>query len=201
MESSLEEKPTKPASDMPRSQKRKPKPQLSAEEIFNLAQIAVDKEAVDERRKYEDKRGELLQKLEAIREGLLPFEEKPGIITQLNAVEREYSSIWRRLESGDRGAEILYEIEAKASKRQRRRRHKPKRYKPLKTQIKQKASITDFERAIRKLEADERAAQARIRDDNFFRSLVYLHPAKTNSVKDDRIYMSAGVPNPRGKKK
>ncbi|WP_297851691.1 hypothetical protein [uncultured Corynebacterium sp.] len=200
-ESSMAANPPNPAFDESPSRKSKPKPQLSAEELFKLAQIAVDKEAVNARRKYEQRREELLQQLKAMREGELSAEEKPEIIAQLDAVEREYSSIWRRLESGARGAEILAEIEAKASKQKRRRRHQPKKYKPLKTQIKKKASVTDFERAVRKLKADERAAQARIRDDNFFRSLVYLHPAKTNSMKDDRIYMSAGVPNPRGKKK
>ena len=202
VESSMAENPPNPTSNETPSRKSKQKPQLSAEELFKLAQIAVDKEAVNARRKYEQQREELLQQLKAIRVSELSVEEKPKIIAKLDAVEREYSSIWRRLESGARGAEILAEIEAKASKQQRRRRrHQPKKYKPLKTQIKKKASVTEFERAVRQLRADERAAQARIRNDNFFRSLVYLHPAKTNSMKDDRIYMSAGVPNPRGKKK
>lgn len=128
------------------------------EDPYALAQIIVDSEAVEARQKYEHDREILLNQLKEIRDGQRPDSEKTSITSGLDDVERNYSRVWRHLESGKRGAEILRKLETESSRKgrglSRKNRGQPK---APKTRIKQRSSRTDFEKAIQNLRAAERA--------------------------------------------
>ncbi|WP_165165407.1 hypothetical protein [Corynebacterium qintianiae] len=96
----------------------KPEPLLEQDEsqrsqisALEEAQILVDREAVAARSAYERERTSLLSNLRTAQEQRLGSAEKRPILDALTLVESQYSAIWRRLESGIRGAEILYEVE------------------------------------------------------------------------------------------
>lgn len=86
----------------------------------------VDREAADARLLYEKERGALLDTLKQIREGAVRATQKPETLDKLNEVEKKYSRIWRRLESGVRGAEILESITRKNRSRNKRGRKNKK---------------------------------------------------------------------------
>lgn len=170
---------------------------------YDRAQLLVDQEAVTARSQYEADRSVLLEKLKKIRDGELSAEEKPEVLEKLNLVEREYSRIWKRLESGARGAEILKEVE-KSSRRSNSARKKSsssgKQKRFPKTRIKRNSTLDQFTQAIRELDR-EAARQERIASERReLQTMVQSHPYRNNSVSHDRIYLTSGFRNPRAKK-
>jgi|GEM_PF-2839441 len=167
---------------------------------LDRAQLLVDREAIDARLAYEEQRSVLLGKLKAIREGFLDSELKPDVLSQLDEVEKNYSSVWRRLESGVRGAEILASITKTKRKAGKKRGGSNQQSPPPKTRIRRNSSQNDFVRAIQALDREARE-QARIAAQfREFESMVQSHPYRPNSMSADRVYLTSGFKNPRARK-
>lgn len=186
-----------PASDTPAGESSKKRTKLTP---LDRAQLLVDREAVDARIAYEEERTVLLDKLKAIREGTLDAGLKPEVLSQLDEVEKNYSSVWRRLESGIRGAEILASITKTKRTTGKKRGGRKQQALPPKTRIKRNSSSKDFERAIRALDR-EAGEQARLAAQHReLKSMVQSHPYRPNSVAADRVYLTSGFKNPRARK-
>lgn len=170
---------------------------------FDRAQLLVDKEAIEAREKYESDRTFLLEKLQQIQEGNLPAEEKAGVLEGLNLVEGWYSKIWRSLESGARGAEILRDIEKStrsSSEGKRKTQGTSNRPHAPKTRIKKKSSLNQFQAAIRKIEQEERQQARMAAQRRELQGIVQSRPHRNNSTSHDRVYVTSGFRNPRAKK-
>ncbi|MCT1414645.1 hypothetical protein [Corynebacterium sanguinis] len=167
---------------------------------LDRAQLLVDREAVDARLAYEEERTVLLEKLKAIRDGDLDAGLKPEVLSQLDEVEKNYSSIWRRLESGVRGAEILASITKTKRKTGKKRGGRNQQAPPPRTRIKRNSSSNDFVRAIRALDREAREQARLAAQHREFKSMVQSHPYRPNSVAADRVYLTSGFKNPRARK-
>lgn len=186
-----------PDSGAPADERSKKKPKLTP---LDRAQLLVDREAVDARLSYEEERTVLLGKLKAIRAGTLGAALKPEVLSQLDEVEKNYSSVWRRLESGIRGAEILASITKTKRKTGKKRGGRNQQAPPPKTRIKRKSSSNDFARAIRALDREAREQARLAAQHREFKSMVQSHPYRPNSVAADRVYLTSGFKNPRARK-
>lgn len=170
---------------------------------FDRAQLLVDREAADARILYEEERGALLDTLKLIREGTVPVTQKPETLDKLNEVEKNYSRIWRRLESGVRGAEILESITRKSRRNKGSRRRKKtaaaQNVSSPKTRMRRNSSMNDFQLAIRQLDQEARRQEALAAKHRELQSMVWTHPYRANSTATDRVYMTSGFRNPRAK--
>lgn len=171
---------------------------------FDRAQLLVDREAADARLLYEKERGALLDTLKQIREGAVPATQKPETLDKLNEVEKNYSHIWRRLESGVRGTEILESITRKSRSRNKRGRKNKKsavaqKVSSPKTRMRRNSSMNDFQLAIRRLDQEARRQEALAAKHRELQSMVWTHPYRANSTATDRVYMTSGFRNPRAK--
>lgn len=170
---------------------------------YDQAQLLLDREAAEARTQYENKRSTLLQKLEKIRQGELPAEQKYQVIEELNLVENQYSRIWQKLVSGDRPAEILHQIEnskhnlgkkRRKSARTRHRSHSPA------SRMRRNSSRKEFLLAIRELDREiQRQAEITSRHRKLGK-LLKTNSHRNNSVSSERIYRTSGFRNPRAKK-
>lgn len=170
---------------------------------YDQAQLLLDREAAEARTHYENKRSTLLQKLEKIRQGELPAEQKYQVIEELNLVENQYSRIWQKLVSGDRPVEILHQIEnskhnlgkkRRKSARTRHRSHSPA------SRMRRNSSRKEFLLAIRELDREiQRQAEITSRHRKLGK-LLKTNSHRNNSVSSERIYRTSGFRNPRANK-
>lgn len=170
---------------------------------YDQAELLLDREATEARTKYENKRSTLLQKLEKIRQGELPVEQKHQVIEELNLIENQYSRIWQKLVSGDSAAEILHQIEnskhnprkeRRKSARTRNRSHSPT------PRMRRNSSRKEFLLAIRELDREiQRQAEITSKHRKLGK-LLKSNSHRNNSVSSERIYRTSGFRNPRAKK-